>query len=419
VRDLLRQTGFRRLLAGQTISAVGDWMATVALMALVLDITDSSAAVGGILVLRLAPSMVAGPLTTRAVQRWDRKQTMLAMDALRAVMVVLIPLVDALWWVYLWAFLLECCGLVFLPARDAAIPDLVERESELPLANGLVLASSYGTIPVGAGLFGLASLLAGDSGRVSLLAVFAVDAATFVASFWFVRRIEGLTTGASGLRPGERRGLLAAFRIPMVRRMMGPTVTVSLGIGTLFSIGIVFVRQVLRASNTEFGVLIALFGLGAGVGLGVLHRLAPPPLVAVQVAVTLQGAVIAVMSQAGSVTLAFVGAAAFGATTAATLSSAMSALQAMLADDDRVIAFAAFHVVIRAALSAAALGAGFAADLVGAVRWPVVGRLEPARAVLLSAGLAVALAGLAVGGEPGHRFSALGRRPHPLPNSRQ
>jgi dTMP kinase len=407
VRNLLRHAGFRRLLAGQTISAIGDWMATVALMALVLDITESSAAVGGILVLRLAPSMVAGALTTRAVQRWDRKQTMLAADAVRAAIVVLIPLVDGLWWVYVWAFLLECCGLVFLPARDAAVPDLVEREGDLPLANGLMLASSYGTIPLGAGLFGLVSLLAGG-GRPAMLAVFAVDAATFVASFWFVRRITELAAPAAASRRSEARGLLGAFRIPLVRRMMGPTVTVSMGIGTLFSIGIVFVRQVLRASNTEFGVLIALFGAGAGVGLAVLQRLRPPPLVAVQVAVTLQGAVIAVMSQAGTVALAFVGAAAFGATTAATLSSAMSALQSMLADDDRVIAFAAFHIVIRAALSVAALGAGFAADLVGAVRWPVVGRLEPARAVLLCAGLAVALAGLLVGGEAR-------RRPGPLP----
>lgn len=404
MRSLLARPGFRRLLAGQTVSAIGDWMATVALMALVLDVTESSAAVGGILVLRLAPSMVAGALTTRAAQRWDRKQTMLAMDAVRAVMVALIPLVDGLWWIYLWAFLLECASLVFLPARDAAIPDLVDRDADLPLANGLVLASSYGTIPVGAGLFGLVSLLAGGGGRLAMFAVFLVDAATFVVSFVLVRRIEGLEAGPGSLRGTQSRGLLAAFRIPLVRRMMGPTVTVSLGIGTLFSTGIVFVRQVLRASNTDFGVLIALFGVGAGIGLGVLHRLAPPPLVAVQVAVTLQGAVIAVMSQAPTVTLAFIGAAAFGATTAATLSSAMSALQAMLADDDRVVAFAAFHVVIRAALSTAALGAGFAADLVGAMRWPVVGRLEPARAVLLSSGIAVMAAGLLVGGEPGRRL---------------
>src|SRR5436853_5773991 len=93
VRTLLRHRGFGRLLIGQSVSALGDWMATVALMALVLDITGSSTAVAGILVLRLAPAALAGPLAARAIRRWDRRRTMVGMDGLRAGIVVLVPLV--------------------------------------------------------------------------------------------------------------------------------------------------------------------------------------------------------------------------------------------------------------------------------------------------------------------------------------
>ena len=146
---LLRSDGFRRLPLGQLVSGIGDWMVTLALMVLVLDVSGSSAAVGAVLVLRLLPTLVAGPLVARVVQRWDRRSTMLAMDAGRVVIVLAIPLVDALWWIYVWAFLLELAGLIFLPARDAAVPDLARPES-LPLANGVMLASSYGTIPIGA-----------------------------------------------------------------------------------------------------------------------------------------------------------------------------------------------------------------------------------------------------------------------------
>src|SRR5581483_4852345 len=151
--DLLARRGYRDLLAGQTVSGLGDWMAMVALMALVLDITGSSTAVGAVLVLRLTPTVLAGPLATRLVARWDARRTMMAMDAARAGIVVLIPFVGAIWWVYLWAFLLEVGGLVFLPARDAAIPRLTG-DGDLSLANGLILGSSYGTIPLGAGAFG-------------------------------------------------------------------------------------------------------------------------------------------------------------------------------------------------------------------------------------------------------------------------
>ncbi|MGZ5383467.1 MAG: hypothetical protein ACXWH0_05700 [Acidimicrobiia bacterium] len=45
VGSLLRMTGYRRFLGAQAISGLGDWMATVALMALVFDLTGSAVAV--------------------------------------------------------------------------------------------------------------------------------------------------------------------------------------------------------------------------------------------------------------------------------------------------------------------------------------------------------------------------------------
>ncbi len=63
---------------------------------------------------------------------------------------------------------------MFLPARDAGIPDLVG-DDDLSRANGLVLGSSYGTIPFGAALFGLAGLF--ETGRAEFVARRAGDSA--------------------------------------------------------------------------------------------------------------------------------------------------------------------------------------------------------------------------------------------------
>src|SRR5207302_4701273 len=125
VKQLLARGPFRALLVGQTVSALGDWMVTVALMVLALRYSGSSTAVGGILVLRLLPAAVGGPVAARAVGRWDRRHTMLAMDLARAFVVLAVPLVRGLWWLYVWAVTLEVCGLVFIPARGASVPDLV------------------------------------------------------------------------------------------------------------------------------------------------------------------------------------------------------------------------------------------------------------------------------------------------------
>ena len=397
MRRLLRSAGFRDLLIGQTVSGLGDWMGTVAFMALALELTGSPPAVGGVLVLRMLPGALGGPLAARAVRRWDRRRTMLAMDLVRAGIIAAVPLVRAIWWVYAGAFLLEVASLVFLPPRDASIPELVEGE-DLPLANGLVLGSSFGTIPLGAGLFAaIAALPFVDLFDRPLALVFWIDAATFLVSFAFITRLTMLH--GRGSDPGaESARFRDAFRIPLVRVVMPATAAVALGLGALFSLGIVFVQDVLDASETEFGVLIALFGVGAGLGLGLLQlRSGHDPLMETRIGVTSIGIIVAAFSLSSSVWTAYLGAIAFGAAAAYTLASGMGGIQSALDGHQRILAFAAFHVVIRLGLSLAAIGAGLAGDLLGHVKWPIVGRLEPSRAVLLCSGLIVIVVSIVVG----------------------
>jgi MFS family permease len=385
LRPLLRETGFRRLAVGQTVSGLGDWMATVALMVLVLELSGSSAAVGGVLVLRLMPALFAGPLVARIVRRWDRRSTMLAMDAARAGIVLAIPLVDALWWVYVCSFFLELAGLVFLPARDAAVPDLARRDS-LPLANGVLLASSFGTIPFGALAFGLVSWAAG--GGVPA-AVFVLDAATFLISYALIARV-GLVDRDVGDDAESDAHFRDALRLPVVRSVGPAALVTALGLGTLFSLGVVFVSDVLGASTLEFAVLIALFGVGAAFGVAALNASGRQDVGTVRFCIAAQGVVVAAMSQVPTIWAAFLGAVLFGAATAAGLAAAMSILQAHLGERDRVLAFTAFHVLIRAGLALAALGAGLAGDFLGRLDWPLLGSLPPARAVLFVSGLLVA-----------------------------
>ncbi|MEX0666151.1 MAG: MFS transporter [Acidimicrobiia bacterium] len=396
VTSLVRRGGFRDLLIGQLVSSLGDWMGTVAFMALALELTDSPTAVGGILTLRLLPAALGGPLAARAVSRWDRRRTMLAMDASRAVIIATVPLVREIWWVYLCAVLLEVASLVFLPARDASIPDLVESADDLPLANGLVLGSSYGSIPLGAALFAAcAALPFVDLFDRPLALVFWIDAVTFLVSFAFVSRLHMLRAPIGGRPTSEDARFIEAFRIPLVRAVMPAAAAVALGLGALFSLGIVFVRDVLDASDTEFGVLIALFGVGAGAGLGLLHvRRARDSIQEARLGVAAIGLIVAVFSLASSISLAFAGALVFGAAAAFTLASGMGAIQSSIDGHQRVLAFAAFHVVIRLGLGVAAIAAGLAGDLLGDAH--LLGSLEPARVVLLGSGLLVLLASLLV-----------------------
>ncbi len=417
---LLRAGPFRTLLVGQTVSAIGDWMGTFAFIALVYQQSGSPTAVGGILALRLLPAAIGGPLAARAASRWDRRKTMVTMDTLRAGMIALVPLIRTLWWIYLWAFLVEAASLVFLPARDATTPELVEPD-DLELANGFVLGSSYGSIPLGAAIYAVIAALPGHSvlGR-TLPTVFWVDAATFLVSAAMISRLpqpshgEAVVAGAPSGEALPKVRFRDAFALPLVRAVMPATVAVALGLGALFSLGIEFVRQVLHAGDAAFGVLIVLFGAGAGVGLVLLQRFRRVDRIrSTRLGVFGLGVIVAAFSLSPAVAPAFIGAGVFGAATAWTLASGMGALQSLLEGQDRVIAFAAFHIVIRSGLALAAVGAGAAGQLVGNVRWPALGTLAPSRLVLFCSGILVALSSAGVRMPEARTSKSSADRPRP------
>ncbi|MYB08892.1 MAG: MFS transporter [Acidimicrobiia bacterium] len=398
--SLRTKVDFRRLLIGQGASALGDWMGTFALMALVDHLSDSAAAVGGILAFRLIPAALGGTLAAKLVNRWDRRRTMITMDLLRAGMIAVVPFVQELWWVYLWALALEAPSVVFLASRDSAIPDLVD-EPDLPLANAAMMGSSYGNIPIGAGLFAAFAALPLDDGWLGshpYALVFWIDALTFFVSSYFIARALGLKgrgtpVGETSDSPAFSDGELSvspsrlrdAWSVPLVRRILPATAAAAVGLGALFSLGIKLVQEELEASDIEYGVLIVLFGAGAGIGLALAHKSRHLDLlVLTRRGALVMGALVALMSQSPTVWLTFLGAVGFGAGATVALTSGMSALQARIPqEEERVLAFSAFHVVIRIGLGAAALGAGAIGDGLNGAGLPGT------RSVLLASGLLV------------------------------
>ncbi len=430
-RSALSRPGFRDLVIGQAVSSFGDWMGTVALMALVLDLTGSATAVGVILVLRLLPAGFAGPIAAGVAERWDRRRIMLTCDLVRAGLVALVPLVRAAWWVYLWAFLLEVANLVFLPARDASIPDLVDGERELPAANGIVLGSSYGNIPIGAGAFALLTLVPTAwngylDAHPHALPLW-LDGLTYLVSFAFIRRLEVLGPASAAGSEGdgqvrERRGawaaVVGALRLPIVRAVLPATITAVVGVGALFSLGVVFVRQVLHASTGEFGGMVALFGVGGVAGWAWLQRQrGGPTLRTIRLATVAMGVILAIMSLLSTVTLSYVAAVPFGAAGAAALVSSITYLQETLAGDQRLLGLTVYHIVFRVGMSVAAIGGGLAAQLFGPTRWPLLGTLEPSALVLLCAGIVMVIGAALMPTEAGRAGLAGGRR-HERPPDR-
>ncbi|MGB2752053.1 MAG: MFS transporter, partial [Pyrinomonadaceae bacterium] len=123
---------FRNLLAGQFISELGNWFNFIAGLGLVRLVSDASPTAAGLFfVARLLPFALASPIAGTFVDRFSRRQVMIATDLARALVALSFLLVTSpenLWIAYLATVLLHTLGAFFDGAKNAAAPNLVGKE---------------------------------------------------------------------------------------------------------------------------------------------------------------------------------------------------------------------------------------------------------------------------------------------------
>src|SRR6195952_273577 len=165
VRVLLRIPVFRRLWAAIAISSFGDWLGLLATTALAAYLTkDSSglaqgAAVSGVLLTRLLPDLILGPIAGALVDKFDRRKVAVIGDTLAGLLYLSIVVGGSLTWLLIAQFLVEAVGLFSNPAKQAMMVNIVPRE-RLAVANQLNYVSIYGMVPVAAAVFALLSTVA-------------------------------------------------------------------------------------------------------------------------------------------------------------------------------------------------------------------------------------------------------------------
>jgi MFS family permease len=190
MRSVMRRPHFALLVAGQTVSQLGDKLQHMALIALVAAAATSRT--GGLELAKLsvvftAPVVLFGPLAGALVDRWNRRLTMIVCDALRAVLVAIIPAVfhatGQLWPVYLIAFVVFLLGTFFNAAKMSLIPDLVPRRELLPANAAMTFVGRIATVVgiVGGGVI-ISSSVWERVGWTNYAAGFYLDAASYFIS---------------------------------------------------------------------------------------------------------------------------------------------------------------------------------------------------------------------------------------------
>ncbi|MCW2666794.1 MAG: tmk [Frankiales bacterium] len=287
---VLRNSGFRRLYTALALSSFGDWLGFLATTALAAQLVEGFSAqayaTGGVLVFRLLPAVLLGPLAGAFADRFDRRRTMVVCDCIRFALFVSIPLSGSLVYLLVASFFIEAVSLFWIPAKEASVPNLVGR-NQLEQANQLSLIATYGSAPVAAAVFaglGLVSRALGNpfeffSTRPVDLALY-VNAATFLFSALTIARLDitspkGAAPGADGEPPpgllaSVREGIGFARQDPLVRGLLvGMLGSLAAG-GAIIAQGQLFATTVLGGGQAAYGLLFGsvFLGIAGGVALG-------------------------------------------------------------------------------------------------------------------------------------------------------
>ncbi len=298
---LLRDSGFRRLLAVRFAAQWGDGMFQAALGGAVLFNPEREAdplAVAAGLAVILLPYSVVGPFAGALLDRWDRRRVLLVANLVRAVLTLVVAVIVFAGIagppLYLAALAVAGVSRFVLAGLSASLPHVVARQ-HLVEANVLAATAGAGVAALGgATAIGARALLGtGDTGSALTTAVAAAGSIlAAVLAAGFAARLLGpdrtdepdrtLVAVARGLADGAR----ATARTPTVAASFVALAAHRLAFGVSTLLTLMLFRHtftgtgVLRGGMAGVGEAVVLAAAGLGVAAlltpWLVHRLGRP-----------------------------------------------------------------------------------------------------------------------------------------------
>ena len=261
----LRDLAFRRFWFGQTISLFGDQITLLALpLAAVLVLHAGPAQMGYLGAASLVPNLLfslhAGALVDR---RGLRRQTMIAADLGRAVLLATIPIAYALdaltlTQLYLVAFLTGALSVFFFVSYNTLFVSMVPRESYVE-ANSLLAGSRAFSFVAGPSVGGVIVQV------LSAPYALAADAVSFLLSAYYLGSIQPEEPATEDSGDGQvTAGLRFIRRSPTLFASLLATATINFFNFVFFAL---FILYATRSLHVRPGVLGLVLGAGAIGGL--------------------------------------------------------------------------------------------------------------------------------------------------------
>jgi len=130
---------YRRLFAAHVSALMGAGLSTIALALLAYDLAGAGAGLvlGMVLALKMVTYVCIAPMAGSLALRVPRRRLLVALNLIRAGVILNLSFVTAQWQIYALIFLLSACSAIFTPTFQATIPDVLPDEAEYTRALSL------------------------------------------------------------------------------------------------------------------------------------------------------------------------------------------------------------------------------------------------------------------------------------------
>jgi len=261
---------------GQMFSQSGDSIYQIGLLWLVLELSGSEAITGLVAMSSYLPAVLLALYVGVMADRKDRRRIMLTADAIRTLLVLLVPVAFMLGFLNpiflaINAFAIAITASFFNPARDSLVPQIVPQNGLLR-ANSLIQTSWQFSLLLGPAIAGLLLHVAGK------IHLFSFNSLAYLFSFLCVffiiserkPQISKRDWGFSEIR----EGLIYVLKQPVILPLLLITIADNLFIMGPAIVGTpVFVKQELGLGAEAYAAIQACYAVGMLLGTAALLTL--------------------------------------------------------------------------------------------------------------------------------------------------
>jgi len=265
----LRSRNYRLFFAGQGLSLIGSWMTQVATVWLVYNLSDSPWMLGVVGFTSQIPTLILLPFAGVLIDRWNRHRVIIATQILAmvqslALAVLALTGVINIWHILVLSFFQGAINAFDAPARQAFVPELVEKKEDLANAIALNASMVNGARLIGPAIAGLLIATVGPS------YCFLIDGLSYIAVIagLLAMQIKARQIAATNTKPLERlkEGFVYAFSFPPIRAILLLLALVSFAGMSHTVLVPIFATKILQGGPQTLGFLMAASGVGAFAG---------------------------------------------------------------------------------------------------------------------------------------------------------